>query len=537
MSRFRIECIFILSLFYCSSAVSESLGVAPFIPFSSAKVYATHPYGIGEDGILYFDYGNRYDGLGKYRNPTFITAYANAIYRDFIQGDKKSRGDFLKQVDFLINSASCDEQGCYWAYHFVNEYYDAPEGWYSGMTSGRVLGVLIRAHHITEDQHYLRFAEKVFKKLSMPLKEGGMSTYTQNGVWIEEVAYDNAKSFKVLNGHVFGLAGVYEYARYLNDEEIIEYSEKAVNAVLGSLDDIDAGYISYYSESMPSKMLRPFAERGGYNSIHIMQMLWLYEISGNVSFLEKALKFQNYENFEPIITSSFSTNPTTNGPEKMNLTFGNNYWSSYRLPVVLDIDLGGLQILNGINIIGHTPESAPRDLFVEVLYKGEWKGVARTNGNSEQRLAIDFTYPVHAHEVKVSIYKDNGNKAVALDGIGFRKTNAYSPVVDFANYTSGVKRLVDKDFSTGILVKNSGFLLIPNASLVNKVDIYGEFSAIEKLAIQGSDDLAFWQEIPLNAKLSNGLLEIQFDKNHLKFIKLNFDRSEFKRISEIVFIE
>lgn len=527
--------VFVFQLSHVERALSASEPEPdPFTPFASASEYASPPYGIGENGILYFDYGSRYNSLGKYNNPTFVASYANALYRDYlISRDEGLKDKFIKQVDYLISSSESDSQGSYWPYPFDNHHYAAPSGWYSGMTSGRVLGVLSRAHYVTKDSKYLEFAKRVLNKLSLPMEVGGMTTSDGRGLWIEEVAHSSIESYKVLNGHIFGLSGLLSYANYTSDPAAIAFAERAIEAVTNSLGNIDSGFMSYYSENVPSGRLKFFAERGGYNVIHVSQMLWLYSLTGLGVYLEKAMRFQGYEIFEPKISASFSTNAKTNGPDRMNMTFGNNYWSSYKFPVDIEMDLGREHVLQGFVILGHTPESSPMDYYFEVFNGKAWKGVARSTNNSAQRPVINFTHDVVASSVRLRIFSDNGNRSVALDGVGLLLKDNFEPLIDFANYTSSVRKLFDSDPHTGILIKNSGFIVLPSKKYSTQISVKGDFINPSDITIHGSNDLAAWDGVEYKISVGDGQVDYRFSEQKYKFYKLDFSSTYASRLGEV----
>lgn len=510
-----------------------------FTPFSSASEFSSGKgYSLDVNGVLLYDYGSRYDNLGKFPNPTFIAAYANALYRDFLLGDKQAKNKFLKQVDYLVHHANNDETGMYWPFPFKNEHYLAPGNWYSGMTSGRILGLLVRAHALTQDNSYSTSAEKVFKKLSQKMELGGMTTYLNDDTaWLEEVAYPDSESFKVLNGHIFSLAGVYDYAQYTGNKEAQQLLLKGIKAVENSLPSFDAGYLSFYSEKSPAKNNRSFAERGGYNVIHIQQLLWLYEITKNPNFLKKASLFQFYETNYPEISVNHSTNSDTHGPEKMNLTFGLNYWSSFRFPAQIMLDLKQVSLLRGIVILGHTLKSSPRNFLIESSFdKENWKGLAKVINNEQLRKEVLFTYLVAARYIRVTINDDNGNGAVALDGFGLlhKKTNA--PVVNFSNYSVGLGKLFDLDKTTGINPRNNGWLLLDCIG-AKKVSLYGLFNVTafdtNSFFIEGSNDLKGWLKLEGNWLIKTSEVVFQLPKKEYEYYRINFLNKFVSRLTEV----
>lgn len=541
--KYFIYIILLYCLLFTGYAIaSQELPPAhPFTPFSSAETFANgKDYGLDENGILYRDYGARYNGLGKYHNPTFIASYANALYRDYVSGDASAKEKFLKQVDYLVDHASSNKTGAFWTYHFKNGHFLAPESWYSAMTSGRMLGVLIRAHALTNNTTYLDLAREVFRKLSRKRQLGGMTTYGKDQTaWLEEVAFPGSDSFKVLNGHIFSLAGVYDYAKYTRDPDARALFTAGVNAVAKWLDSFDSGFLSYYCEKMPSKSNRVFAGRGGYNIIHIHQMLWLYEVTGNSDFLKKAIAFQFYEDSYPEISVSHSTDEKAHGPEKMNLSFGQHYWASYQFPVQIRLKLKHASLLKGLVILAHTIKATPRDFLLETSMDGKnWIKMKRMIANKKLRKQILFNKSFTARYLRVTVEKDNGNGAVALDGFGLLHDIKETKIINFSNYSVGLKRIFDSDQKTGLKIKKTGWLLITNKPHTTQLIVYGDYRpptfGQPDFYLEGSDDLDAWKVLGAEAEMTINQAVFNLPREKYRYYRLHFKIPGVKKINEVI---
>lgn len=509
-------------------------GIDPFTPFATDR-FLSKPYGIFENGILYFDYGDRYGKLGKYSNPTFVAAYANSLYRDYLQtpsADLKS--NFFRNVDYLIETAVSDKDGAYWPYPFENPHFNAPQGWYSGMTSGRVLGLLTRAHHLSGDDKYLKFAHAVFNKLKTPLDSGGMVTYGDDEAWLEEVAWPNAPSTKVLNGHIYALSGLLAYAKYTYMGAAKDLAAKAIKAVGESTGVFDAGFLSYYCEDMVSERPRSFAERGGYNVTHTHQMLWLYGETGNPTFLRQATRYQYYENFNPEITTSSSVNSVTHGPDKMDLTFGNNYWSANTFPVDVLMAFPDQKQITQIVILGHSLATSPSSFTVFAQLGSEWQKQISSNNNSSQRITINLPNTVRTSAIKIQIESAVGKSLVALGGIGIVCLEPFAPVVNFSNYATDCIKLKDGDTNTSISVKTDGFLIVPLIDSAGQCRIYGSFTGVPDLRVSGSNDLEKWSTLAIEPSFGEDYVELAVEPGVFAFLKVEFLKRQINGVSEVV---
>ena len=534
--------LIIFFIFFASFLDAKEISVHPFASFSSSQeLVKKYNYGLDKNNILYYDYGNRYNKLGKYNNPTFVAKYADILYREIQNTQNKEKIElFFKQVDYLIKTSTTDSKGDkYWSYPFENKYYNAPVGWHSAMTSGRILGVLARAHSLSNDDKYLKFAELVLNKLARPIENGGMSTHLENGeIWLEEVAYNGSSSFKVLNGHIFSLAGVYDYYKYTNSKKAKGLYEGGVIAVKNNLDDYDTGFISYYSKENHNGK-RYYAGRSDYHTIHVMQLLWLYNVTQNIDFLKKAMKFQAYEMNYGNITVSSSVNAKTNGPDKMNLTFGNNYWSSNDFPITITFDMLNTELVAGVGLLGHTQKSTPKSYLVESSHDGViYKKIAKQVNNQNMRFINNFTDTVKARYLKFTVFSDNGNKSLALDGIAVIKKDPQFLISNFCNYSVSLKKVTDNDLGTAAPIRCNGFYIIPPSMIQSdKLSIYAKIKKNQKekevdMNLYESDDLIHWKLKSTSPYRNNIFKFTNINKN--KYLKLSFT-TDISSISEIVF--
>lgn len=536
--------IFILLLLPSSeaniNALSEAVQPDHFVMNKDSFMNA--PYGLDSNGILFYDYGTRYNNLGRYHNPTFIAAYANALYLDIVRGDKTLVSDFTKQVDYLLSTAKSDpDGGLYWTYPFENPYYKAPKEWYSAMTSGRILGVLTRAHYLTNNDKYLTAAKKVYRKMSKSSTNSGMTTYTKhNEAWFEEVSYPNSESFKVLNGHIFALSGLYDYACYVNDIFAKQLAYAGFNAVLSKLDYFDAGFISYYCENMPGRE-KSYAELHGYHAIHVLQILYCYLITDNPLFLKKAMRFQLYENFNPNINASFTTNSETHGTDKMNLTFGNNYWSSYRFPVSVTMDFKDKIFFDDITIIGRTRESLPKSYTLYKKYDNySWEEISGDIYKGDKILKIHFSKPQIAEQMKVNI-QSSYNGPLALEGIGIHRSEGdLSPLFVWNemqrgirhNYNLYLSRLFDENQDTFVQLqpKSNIALIIPCRN--KNISVKGNFlDSNSEVLLFYSEDLENWTE--QNDRIELNKIGFNYQSHNNGFIKLQIKTELKLSISEV----
>src|SRR5690606_12578224 len=138
---------------------------------------------------------------------------------------------FLKQADYLMQSADYDNGLALWRYPFHNDHFDLPPGWISGIAQARIANVLLRAYGITEIEDYKRAAEKGMGVYQNSLKDGGVITQDDETTWIEEAPRHDGRSYKILNGHITALFGIIDYGQITGDPQWSELVRRAILAV------------------------------------------------------------------------------------------------------------------------------------------------------------------------------------------------------------------------------------------------------------------------------------------------------------------
>jgi len=300
----------------------------PRTPYTSAADYATSPFGLDDNGILYRDYGRAYGGLGRFHNPYFIAQYAAALYRDFMGSgcqDSGLRQQFLLQSEWLLKNAVQRGEALVWTYPFRNEHYDLQPGWISGITQARVALVLLRASLLTGDDRFRVAADRAMFPYLTSLQDGGVVSNDDGVAWLEEAPHPTGKSFKILNGHITAIGNIKDYYELTHDQRWMELYERAIAAVRRDLSKFDAGFTSLYS--LDSSRGRITAELGGgYNALHIEQLLWMYEETKDSIYLDYAALFRGYEKNADVYTAMGSINEKSHGPSQAKALYKSAYW-------------------------------------------------------------------------------------------------------------------------------------------------------------------------------------------------------------------
>lgn len=525
---------FLLGLsIFALQGVSEisSVPLYPFTPRSTSQQHrkANKRYNLDECGMLYVENGKAYGEAGKRYNPGFIAVYAQALYRDFINtNDLGYRRLFFKQVEWLIKNRILrfyNEIAFWvWEYDFDNEKFRAKAPWVSAYANGKIIPVFLEAYEISQDLKYLRAAELSFRAFTVPVNAGGLATFENSRAWYEEVAEENAPSSKILNGHISALGGLWTFWECTGRRDIRKALDFGISAVKGDLKMYDSGFLSYYSQYPKDPPF--FAPAHGCNTLHIHQLLWLYSITDDPVFLTYAIKFAGYDSPGFKISVAGSTDAKGHGPENLNMEMGSKYWSHNEFPTWIQIDLGAAQEVFGITILGYIAKAAPQDYDVLISLDGkEWATLLNRRGNREQ-FATEIFKAEKGRYLRIVIMNDNGNRNVALTGIGIhRRGGNPKAVCDWEGFSSGNKPALI--FDSGWRVpKGTEWLVVDmvNEGIKNTIFEY-EGRLVPKISFFGSSDLKTFKPLQFRImKPDTDKTNFFIDVDQFRYIKLNIEK-------------
>jgi len=506
----------------------------PLYPFTlrmSAEEYVTSSrlVSLDEHGIPVTDYGSLHGGAGRRYNPTFIANYALALYRDYlVTKDQTLLQAFQNQIQWFLSHATWREyRGIdfwVWEFDFDNPAFEAKAPWVSALSQGRVLCVFLAAYDLTNNLEYLRAAEYAFRSFIVPTSAGGVATFEDGVAWYEEVADENAPSAKILNGHIAAVQGLWTFWKWTGRADVKRYLDLGIAAVKRDIALYDAGFVSFYSQYPTTP--RQYAPARDYNTLHVHQLLWLYEITGELVFLEYALRFARYDSPGWKITTAGSTDPVGHGPDNLFFQMYSKYWSHNQFPTWVQLNLGEPQLIEGIVLFGYTPKATPRDFRVLASRDGQkWELVLEKIGNQEQYLIERFD-PLLARFVKIDILKDNGNNNVALTGVAvLRKNAAPTAVSDWASFNIG--NLPALVFGQGWKIPEKGWIVIDLGSEALQ-DVVIELIGVSDpdncmFTLAGSNELGIFDIVtPTNVRAIDGGWEIELRTTCLRFLKIEF---------------
>ncbi|KAL3994132.1 D-glucuronyl C5-epimerase C-terminus family protein [Acanthocheilonema viteae] len=220
-----------------------------------------------------------------------------SIIRDFKQRSSAHLEHFLIAADWLISNQ--DEYGG-WSVPVERSIADKrlilPAGWHSAMAQGHALSVLTRAYVVTNDTKYMQVAKRALHLFKVDAAKGGVLNELFGHPWFEE--YPTTPGTFVLNGFLYSLIGLYDFAQVSNSEDGENDSNTLFSVGLESLRIFlplfDSGSGTFYDLRHLGLKTAPNLARWDYHSVHIYLLKWLYIITKDEFFNETANRWASY---------------------------------------------------------------------------------------------------------------------------------------------------------------------------------------------------------------------------------------------------
>ncbi|QIL42839.1 hypothetical protein G7045_00415 [Acidovorax sp. HDW3] len=166
--------------------------------------------------------------------------------------DKKMSEKFFKNMaDWAVQNIEYKNGGWHYLYKFDWPYAGYEDGkliapWWSGLTDGYALILLLRAYDVFKDERYISVAHKIYKTINKDINSGGSIVQLNGLPWIEEYvdpSKNNGMAF-VLNGMIYAYKGIKAYEDKFGIDN--GFSEKYYGSILKNLKFYDDNGWSYY---------------------------------------------------------------------------------------------------------------------------------------------------------------------------------------------------------------------------------------------------------------------------------------------------
>lgn len=275
--------------------------------------YVTHhpslleKFNLDSSDIPYFDYRKE---IGIQYTPVITALFALNAWNTaggISCYDSAEISRFFKLTNWFLKHE--EKLGRYWGWYYKFNWwyrnYLILSPWLSAMGNGMAISCLVRAWLLTKNKCYLESCERALEVFEHGISDGGVKAIDDHGcVWFEE--YPVLPSPHVLNGFVFALFGLYDFALIGNNNAERLFSE-GINTLEKHLTNYDLGYWSAYDLlssgqiSWNSKDLCHFKFKisrclamGHYHALHVQQMRILYLLSRREYFQTMYLKWRSY---------------------------------------------------------------------------------------------------------------------------------------------------------------------------------------------------------------------------------------------------
>lgn len=244
-------------------------------------------YPLDQNGVPQVDMGL---SLGLQYNPVTIAQYGLWQLQKFAE----SRADEHKAAAgacvewFLQNYQVWRSDIGGWVFQYDLDLYGPKAPWISGMAQGEAISLLLRFNQVAPVANVKEITEGAFKAFLNPVAEGGVVAHFPDGSLVFE-EYTTEVPSLVLNGHIFALLGIHDYATYWREKAAQDLLEVAASGLLRNLHLYDTGYWNLY-DLHPTRRL---ASRM-YLKVHVQLLRILAELTGETPFLDTAEKWQSY---------------------------------------------------------------------------------------------------------------------------------------------------------------------------------------------------------------------------------------------------
>jgi hypothetical protein len=227
---------------------------------------------------------------GTFHNPISISQYALANMTALRRGDASREARARTQLDWLVRAQCRDGEwaGCWVMDHDDPKYPWLRTPWSSALTSGNALSALLRGWQLFDEPAYGEAGRLAYEGLHGSRDQ---RLFEEDGseLWYEE--YPGTPPLHVLNGHVYCLFGVADYARATGDATAEARWRRAAETARARLPEFDLGYWSAYDLRWREPVTLHYQK-----NIHIPQMRILAALTGEPEFTAVADRWERYWN-------------------------------------------------------------------------------------------------------------------------------------------------------------------------------------------------------------------------------------------------
>ena len=245
---------------------------------------------VDKNGVVLEVYGRR-----KVYHPLTIARYGIRLLHSYRITENEAYLDRAEvNAAFLVRHAARRYGALYFPYRFNYRLFGDPSDlmhapWYSAMAQGAALTLFFRLYGVTQEARWKTAASSTFatfvqrRSATRPWTVFVARRAKQRYLWLEE--YAKTPPTQPLNGHMYALFGVYEYALATRTAAAMHVFDGAATTIRyqGNRFRVPGG-ISYYS-------LRVHAQYPSYHCVHVWQLKLLGRMTGDPWFVREGRRF------------------------------------------------------------------------------------------------------------------------------------------------------------------------------------------------------------------------------------------------------
>lgn len=195
---------------------------------------------VDENGVLIVD--NMPDIEGRVYHPVNMTQHAlYALESYLVTGDNAYLERAEANTQALLDGSEVIDGARWFPYRFdyvLHQMYDMPAPWFSGMAQGLGLSLLTRMYEVTGDKSYANAAHQVFASFTEDATADRMflNEDEDHNLWFEEYVAAAYPPSHVVNGHIYALFGLYDYALEFDNKEALHLFDAGATTMLNTFD-------------------------------------------------------------------------------------------------------------------------------------------------------------------------------------------------------------------------------------------------------------------------------------------------------------
>ncbi|MFQ5641402.1 MAG: D-glucuronyl C5-epimerase family protein, partial [bacterium] len=175
-----------------------------------------------------------------------------------------------------------------WIYDYDLDFYGHRAPWISAMAQAQGISLLLRVYSLLPNDSILYITQSAFEAFLHPVREGGVTASFPDGALVFE-EYPTDPPSLVLNGHIFALLGIFDYATFWQDKAAFDLFGVAITGLKKNLERYDTGYWNLYDLHPTRRLASPM-----YIEVHFRLLTLLSEITGDDFFRKAALRWRRY---------------------------------------------------------------------------------------------------------------------------------------------------------------------------------------------------------------------------------------------------